>query len=143
MGLSLFVGIITILCSPEPKALRSKNQDKDHSFSTAVIGPFKDFMKKPYWIVILLFVVFYKLCDAYLGAMANPFYIEMGFSNIEIAEVSKIYGMITTIIGGIIGGVFVVRYGLMQSLIIGAILQAASNLVFVPSGFGRPSCFDV
>lgn len=97
----------------------------------AVVLPLSDFFTRRHWLVILLFIALYKYGDALLGVMANPFYIEIGFTKTEIGVVSKSYGVIMTIVGGLLGGVLVARIGIMRALLVCGILQAASNLVFV------------
>jgi PAT family beta-lactamase induction signal transducer AmpG len=87
-------------------------------------------MKRDGWVFILLFIMLYKLGDAYLGVMANPFYVEMGFTKNEIAAVSKLFGLGATILGALIGGALVHRYGIRAGLLIAGVLMAASNLVF-------------
>jgi PAT family beta-lactamase induction signal transducer AmpG len=81
-------------------------------------------------IVVLVFVVFYKLCDAFAGAMTASFVIKIGFSRDEYATIVKIVGVAATLIGGFAGGVAATRYSLVTCLWIGAILQMASNFVF-------------
>ena len=82
-------------------------------------------------IILILFLIFsFKLCDSVAGVMANPFYVKIGFSNIEIANASKILGIIATIIGVFVGGVCVKYYGIINSLIISGFLQMISNLLF-------------
>jgi PAT family beta-lactamase induction signal transducer AmpG len=80
--------------------------------------------------VILLFIVTFKLGDAFLGIMTNPFYIDLGFSKTEIAEVTKLFGLIALAVGLFIGGLLIQWAGLLRALMISGILQAASNLVF-------------
>jgi PAT family beta-lactamase induction signal transducer AmpG len=65
-----------------------------------------------------------------LGVMANPFYLEIGFSKTEIALVSKVYGLAMTLIGTFVGGALVAQIGILRSLLLGGLLQAGSNLVF-------------
>ena len=152
MAALVTVGVITVLLSPEPEGdgarieadeaaraaqLARRNPAWPRALTrtvawveSAVIDPFADFMTRPHWQVILLFILLYKFGDAFLGVMANPFYVEMGFTNTEIANVSKIFGLIATLVGGILGGVFVSRYGVMPSLLVGGVLQMLSNLVF-------------
>ena len=129
MGLASLVGIITILLAKEPVFIK-KSEIKANFFKTSVIAPLKDFIKRPNAVLILLFIMFYKLCDTYIGPMANPFYVEMGFSKETIASITQVYGMGATIVGGIIGGLLVKRYGIMKSLFIGGVLQALSNLMY-------------
>ncbi|MGB0670662.1 MAG: AmpG family muropeptide MFS transporter [Rhodospirillales bacterium] len=133
MGGMVLVGVATILLSREPQRAEKPKAGAGNWLDwlrDAVIAPFTDFMARPGWLLILAFVLFYKMGDAYLGVMANPFYVEMGFSTIEIANVSKIFGLGATIVGGLLGGVLVARMGLMAALLLAGLLQAASNLVF-------------
>lgn len=95
-----------------------------------VIEPFLDFSKHRGWVLILLFVIFYKFGDAVGGAMANPFYNEMGFSGVEVAAISKVYGVVATIFGALLGGALVARIGLFSTLLLGGALQALTNLFF-------------
>jgi PAT family beta-lactamase induction signal transducer AmpG len=92
----------------------------------AVVAPFADFMTRRAWVAILLFIAIYKLGDVYAGIMATPFYLELGFNKIDIANVTKAFGLGASIIGGILGGIVVSRFGVMRSL-----LQMVSNLMFV------------
>jgi PAT family beta-lactamase induction signal transducer AmpG len=136
MAAMVVVGLVTILLSPEPQEPAGGMPDGDQAggrwgwLQGAVVAPFSDFMRRDGWVFILLFIMLYKLGDAYLGVMANPFYVEMGFSKNEIAAVSKVFGLGATITGGLIGGVIVYRYGIRASLLIAGVLMAASNLVF-------------
>ncbi len=100
-------------------------------FATAVAGPFGEFMRRPGWLAILIFVVLYKFGDALAGVMANPFYVAMGFTRLEIANISKVFGVAATLAGVAAGGVVVHRYGLGRALIASGILQALSNLMYV------------
>lgn len=135
MAALMLVGMAATLISPEPdRSAAQEAEPKERSMiawlSAAVVAPFADFLKRPGWLVILLFVGLYKYGDALLGVMANPFYLETGFSMAEIGVVSKSYGMVMTILGGILGGVLVARLGILKSLMICGILQALSNPVF-------------
>ena len=138
MAVLALTGSLAILLSPEPK----DNQRADGQLAAdgkpglgawlhgAVVAPFADFMRRPVWVGILLFIVLYKFGDALAGVMANPFYIEMGFSKIEIANISKLFGLAATLAGGLIGGIMVARLGLLKSLMVCGVLQMASNLMF-------------
>ena len=114
---------------------------KKEFLKKAVIAPFSDFMQRADWKLILLFVFLYKMSDAYMGPMANVFYYEMGFSLTEIASVSKIFGMGATILGGIVGGIVVSRWGLYKSLWICGILQGLTTLVFVLQAWSGHNIF--
>lgn len=142
MALGSLVGLITILFVKEPKSesveLKFEGNRKErigHFFKTAVFEPLQDFMNRANWKMILLFVFLYKMSDAYMGPMVYPFYDDMGFTETEIATISKIYGMAATILGGIIGGLIASRYNIYKTLLIGGILQGASNLMFVGQAY--------
>ncbi|MCL7945069.1 MFS transporter [Marinobacter sp. ATCH36] len=103
-------------------------------FYAAVAGPFLDFFRryKELAILILVMVAVYRISDIAMGVMANPFYLDfMGFSKTQVADVTKIFGFFMTIAGSLVGGVMVVRYGVRKILLTGAIMTAATNLLFV------------
>jgi PAT family beta-lactamase induction signal transducer AmpG len=102
-------------------------------FVDAVVSPFVEFFERNgrMALVILLLIATYKLSDITMGVMANPFYIDLGFSLKEIANITKIYGFFMTIFGAALGGIFVVRYGIKKPLMVGAILIILTNLLFV------------
>ncbi|CAH1648628.1 MULTISPECIES: AmpG family muropeptide MFS transporter [unclassified Chelatococcus] len=135
MAALMGIGVITVLLSREPARPdveeTSLSADPLGWIRSAVVAPLADFAQRPHWVAILLFIALYKYGDALIGVMANPFYLAIGFTKAEIGLVSKSYGVIMTIAGGLIGGVVVARLGIMRALLICGILQAASNLVFV------------
>lgn len=110
-------------------------------FSDAVISPFVEFFQRngQLAIVILLLIAVYKISDITMGVMANPFYLDLGFSKTDIANVTKIFGFFMTIAGAALGGLLVIRYGLMRPLILGAILIASTNLLFATLALSEPS----
>jgi PAT family beta-lactamase induction signal transducer AmpG len=97
----------------------------------AILAPLGEFITRPGWQGFVLIALTYKLGDAFLGVMVNPFYVENGFAKIEIAEITKLYGFLATILGAFCGGWLVARWGLYRTLIAGAVLQLASNLSFL------------
>jgi PAT family beta-lactamase induction signal transducer AmpG len=99
--------------------------------ATAVIGPFEDFMQRPYWPAILLFVLGYKLGEAMAGVMAMPLYVALGFTLDEIAAVSKLVGFFATVAGALAGGVVTARLGIVRALIFCGVLQSFGNLFYV------------
>jgi len=98
----------------------------------AVICPFADFFERNGWlaIMILLFIAMYRISDITMGIMANPFYLDLGYSKVEIASIGKVFGFWMTILGSAAGGLLVVRYGIMRPLLAGAIMVAGTNLLF-------------
>jgi PAT family beta-lactamase induction signal transducer AmpG len=80
--------------------------------------------------VILALIAIYRISDVVMGIMANPFYVDMGYTKDEVAAVTKIYGVIMTLVGAFAGGALAMRFGVMRVLMLGAVLSAASNLLF-------------
>lgn len=97
----------------------------------SVIAPFKDFMTRPHWLHVLLFVVLYKLGDAFMGIMFNPFLLDLGFTKTEIAQVVKVYGLIATIVGSFIGGWLVMQWGMYRTLMLCGFGHMLTNLLLV------------
>lgn len=135
MALGSMVGMVTILCVSEPKAELKVVKWSGSFWQDAVVAPLKDFAERVNWKLALLFIFLYKMSDAYMGPMVYPFYDDMGFTTSQIAFVSKVYGMGATIVGGIIGGIIANRYNIYKTLLIGGILQGASNLMFVAQAY--------
>jgi PAT family beta-lactamase induction signal transducer AmpG len=109
-------------------------------FSDAVVSPFVEFFQRNgnTAILILLLVGSYKLSDITMGVMANPFYLDLGFGLDDIANVTKVFGFFMTIAGAALGGILVARYGILRPLLAGAILIAATNLLFVWLAVSEP-----
>jgi PAT family beta-lactamase induction signal transducer AmpG len=97
----------------------------------AAVGAFWDFLTREMAIVVLCFVVLYKLCDAFAGTMTAPFVIDLGFTRTDYANIVKGLGLAATLIGGFAGGFVARAYPLATALWIGAFLQMASNLAFI------------
>ncbi len=129
------IGMAAILLNPEPSSPAAANptarQTPTEWLAEHVIAPFGDFLSRPGWAAILLFILLFKFGDAVAGVMTSPFYVELGFSLTEIANISKIFGLGATVAGAIIGGVIVARLGIMRALVITGLLQMVSNLMFV------------
>jgi PAT family beta-lactamase induction signal transducer AmpG len=135
MSLCVSIGIVTTLICKEPrKRIRgedSANTALGERVYQMIVGPFVDFMKKPQWLLILFFIIFYKLGDAFLGHMLPPFYLELGFTKTEIASVTKVFGLGATLLGGFAGGMLVYRIGMFRALLVCGVLQVVSNLAFI------------
>jgi len=82
-------------------------------------------------VLLLMLIGCYRISDVVMGVVANVFYLELGFSTIDIANISKTFGLLMTIAGGFLGGVLTVRYGVIKILFLGALLSAATNLLFM------------
>lgn len=95
-----------------------------------VLEPLRTFTTRSQWGAILAFALLYKFGDAIAGVMANPFYVDLGFTGVEIASASNVVGVVANLAGVLLGGVFVARTGLVRALAWGGILQALTNLTF-------------
>ncbi|MDJ0880328.1 MAG: MFS transporter [Gammaproteobacteria bacterium] len=154
MAILMFIGVVTVLLVSEPEKHISEQDiaaekkviatvEKYHFvfnslrraqlwFLGAVVGPFADFFKRHglFAIIILSFIMVFRISDITLGVMANPFYIDMGYTELEIGLVTKTVGPLVTIMGALLGGVMVMHYGTMRMLMTGAILVVFTNLLF-------------
>jgi PAT family beta-lactamase induction signal transducer AmpG len=138
MAALVVVGIATVLVATEPEksatavtehAAQAQNNPLER-VAAAAYSAFAEFLTRDMAIVALAFVVLYKFCDAFAGAMTAPFVIDLGFSRNDYAAIVKGVGLAATLIGGFAGGVLARAYPLVTSLWIGAFLQMASNLIF-------------
>lgn len=154
MAALMSIGVLTVLVRPEPKraslsiqliheprvrAFIRASRGKPKLFRRigawsigALVCPFTDFFSrygvKALWI--LVFIAVFRISDLAMASMANPLYIDLGFSLAEIANVTNIFGIAMSITGGILGGLFVARYGIGPLLIFGAGLVMVTNLLF-------------
>jgi MFS transporter, PAT family, beta-lactamase induction signal transducer AmpG len=133
MAASMLPGVLTVLFSHEPlnRPLTPSKNAMDW-LRGALVEPFADFLGRYGWhaVLILALIATYRISDVVMGIMANPFYVDMGYTKDEVAAVTKIYGVIMTLVGAFIGGVLAMRLGVMRVLMLGAVLSAASNLLF-------------
>jgi PAT family beta-lactamase induction signal transducer AmpG len=121
------VGLVAALLSPEPV-----HPPRRGSFLRgAVIEPFLEFSSRPQWLVVLCFIVLYRLGDALSGGMSNPFYVKIGFTKPEIASVAKVFGVVASMVGIAAGGAFAFRLGVARALVAAGLIHAAGNLAFI------------
>jgi MFS transporter, PAT family, beta-lactamase induction signal transducer AmpG len=126
----MFVGIGSCLASPRLDRPWGSPNKRAASFTSSFVEPLGDLLRRygSALIVILLLVAIYRLPDFVSGVMANPLYIDLGFTKSDIATVSKLYGVWIGIAGALGGGVAVARLGLMPSLILGGLAASSSHL---------------
>ena len=108
-------------------------------FRGAVVEPFREFATRDHWLATLAFVTVYKYGDALLGAMANPFYADLGFTGTEIAVVTKGWGLAMSLLGAMLGGALTFRYGVLKALLATGIGQLLGNLAFAALAAAGPS----
>lgn len=138
MALCMLPGLLTTLLSKEPQSHLQQNAKKTghfkliNWFKVAVLASFIDFVQRYKWhaLLILALISCYRLSDIVMGVMANTFYVDMGYSKEEIASISKVFGVIMTLVGAALGGILINQFGILRILFLGAILSAATNLLF-------------
>jgi len=154
MASSMAVGIVTTLIIREPdvpytRLIADNESIAQRAIATwnlhprierlltwlygALVAPFRDFILRHgrQALLILALIALYRISDVVMGVMSNPFYVDMGYSKDEVATISKVYGVIMTIAGAAIGGVLTLKFGIMRTLFLGAVLSAMTNLLFV------------
>ena len=133
MAGSMIVGFITVLFTrePVPRPL-APTKSMGEWLQTVLVEPFADFFRRYGWnaVLVLALIATYRVSDIVMGIMAPPFYVDMGYSKDEVAAISKIYGVIMTLVGALLAGVLSVKIGVMRTLMLGAVLSAASNVLF-------------
>ena len=133
MAASMLLGVVTVLWSPKPAEREfAPAKNMGEWLQGALINPFADFFKRYKWhaALLLALIATYRISDVVMGIMANPFYVDMGYTKLEVANITKVFGVIMTLVGAFIGGVLSMRYGVMRVLMLGAVLSAVSNLLF-------------
>jgi PAT family beta-lactamase induction signal transducer AmpG len=125
MALCLLPGVITTLMTPEPQV-----PSFPVTLKAAVIDPLVEYFSRSNALWILAFILMYKIGDTMAAAMTTPFYLDIGFSKTQIGAVVKLFGFWATIGGTIIGGIAMIRLGILRSLWIFGILQALSTAGF-------------
>lgn len=103
-------------------------------FQKAYIDPVRDFFQRYgltlAWTLLAL-IGFYRISDIVLGVISNVFYQDLGFTKTTIANAVKLFGLVMTIVGGFLGGIMAIRFGVIRILFLGAVLSSATNLLFV------------
>ena len=133
MAASMLPGMLIVLFSKEPtRVVLPAAKNAAEWVQSAVVEPFADFLRRygRQAVLILALIAIYRISDIVMGIMANPFYVDMGYTKDEVAAVTKIYGVVMTLVGAFVGGVLSMRFGVMRILMLGAVLSAASNLLF-------------
>jgi MFS transporter, PAT family, beta-lactamase induction signal transducer AmpG len=133
MAASMLLGMGTVLFSPEPAPRELPHaRNAAEWLRSALVEPFADFLRRygKQALLILALIAVYRISDVVMGIMANPFYVDMGYTKDEVAAVTKIYGVVMTLVGAFVGGALAMRFGVMRVLMLGAVLSAGSNLLF-------------
>ncbi len=133
--IGILIGTVSVFILKEEKEHKkdlSSPTPTRTDFEARLVAPFADFMKNQnLWALILLFILSFKLGDAYVGIMNNKFLIELGYSKEQIVNISKIVGLVATICGTFVGSAMLQKLSITRSLFIAIFLQSFSNLVFI------------
>jgi PAT family beta-lactamase induction signal transducer AmpG len=132
--LLLIVPIVTVLIAREPEHRVRERVPLRVAVQEGFVGPFRDFFSRygvGLALGLLLFVALFRLPDQMLGVMAYPFYLDAGFTKTQIAEVSKVYGVIIGIAGALLGGWAVTRFEMRRLLVVAALGVALSNMLYL------------
>jgi PAT family beta-lactamase induction signal transducer AmpG len=127
MAACMLPGILTTLFAHEPEVGVKIPQ----SLKEAVIEPLTEYFSRQGALWILAFILLYKIGDTMASAMTIPFYLDIGFSKMEIGAVVKLFGSWATVFGALLGGIFMIRMGINRSLWVFGVLQAVSTACFV------------
>lgn len=153
MALLMGVGMVTTLISAEPRnrqpatvfAMESRvisYLDRTNHSGTrknitawligAFVCPFADFFQRygKATLVVLLFIATFRISDIFMGVMANPFYLDLGFTKSQIANIAAAFGLIMTLSGAAVGGALVARFGIARMLLFTAFMAPVTNLTF-------------
>ena len=137
MALFMLIGPITTLMAPEP----ANREGIPTNLREAVVQPFLDYFRRRDALLILVFILLYKVGDTMASHMSTPFYLDIGFSKTEIGTVVKLFGFWATIIGSFVGGLIILRIGIYSSLWGFGVLQGLSTAGFAVlaiKGFSLP-----
>ena len=126
MAASLLLGVATTLLCREPLLTRGA----PGTFKEAVIEPFADYFSRDKALLLLLFILLYKIGDQMASTLTTPFYLSLGFSKTQIGAVAKLAGLWAVLAGGLLGGIILLRIGIIRSLWLFGVLQAIGILSF-------------
>jgi PAT family beta-lactamase induction signal transducer AmpG len=126
MAAGMLLGVATVLLAPEPAV----DRPPPASMREAVIAPFVEFFGRHGAWLVLAFILLYKLGDAMAAEMTMPMYLQLGYTKTQVGVVVKGIGFWATILGGLAGGVLILRLGIHRSLWVFGVLQALSTLGF-------------
>ncbi|MBU0993629.1 MAG: AmpG family muropeptide MFS transporter [Proteobacteria bacterium] len=126
MAACMIVGIVTTVLTPEP----ALPDETPKTLTEAIIAPLVDYFSRNNAILILTFILLYKIGDTMAGAITMPFYLQIGFSKTEVGTIVKLFGFWATIFGSMAGGILMLRIGITKSLWIFGVLQAVSTAGF-------------
>lgn len=126
MAACLIPALVTSVLTPEPV----EPPGRPATLAQAVVEPLKEYFSRESALLVLIFILLYKIGDTMAGAMTTPFYLDMGFTKTEIGTVVKLFGFWATLGGTFTGGVLMLKLGINRSLWVFGALQALSTAGF-------------
>ncbi len=165
MAAVMAISLINTLLAAEPAvAPASRDQDEQQAESwlaghtkmphwfqrlsawsySALLCPFIDFFQRYRWqaLWLLLLISCYRISDIFMGVMANPFYVDLGYSKEQVASVAKVFGVFMTLLGTFIGGVLVTRFSCRPVLQLGAVMVVITNALFALLALAAPAAVE-
>lgn len=156
MALLMLIGIITTLCIAEPRVELRQARDRSHLapgrqaairdwLTEVFIDPISEFFGRygKVALLILMFIGCFRLTDIFMGTMANPFYLDIGFSKQEIANIAAAFGLGMTLLGAALGGLLVARFGIAAVLMFTVFMAPATNLTFAWLAYIGPETYGL
>jgi PAT family beta-lactamase induction signal transducer AmpG len=126
MAALMVVGVVATFVAREPE-----NHRPPRTLAEAAVVPFVDYFRRNGAVLALVFLLLYKLGDAIAGGMTTPFFLKLGFTNLEVGAISKGVGMGATIAGALFGGALMAKLGMRRALFVFGALQALTNLTYL------------
>lgn len=137
MAMAMLIGVITVLFMPEPNqekvvilSVPPSSRPLGQRLQAFILQPWRQFTHKKIFLNLVLFIFCFKLADAVLNSMSAPFLCDLGFSKVEFANISKVFGITLMVVGGLLGGLMIKRMGILNSVILSTLLQGMSCLMF-------------
>lgn len=134
------IGLLATMIAPEPEHTLTETAEKTKAnlslyekFINSFVTPIYELVTRYGWyaIVLIILICSYRVSDIVMGVMANVFYVDMGYDKAEIAAISKVYGVIMTLVGAFFAGGLINRFGILKILLVGALLSALTNILFI------------
>lgn len=119
--------MLAVVLAREPERVKRV----ERSPARALLTPLLDVVRWERWPLVLAFALLFKLGDSVAGTMTSPFFVALGFSGVEIASITKVVGLVASVVGIVVGGILVARTSIRPALVVGGVLQASTNLFYV------------
>ena len=126
----LLAGIMLLFCVATVRAPSSHNDYRPRSLRESIVEPLRELLGTPSALTLLLVVLLFKVGDAFANKLFTPFMMDVGFTKIEIGLIVKALFTASALLGSVLGGILMVRLGLLRSMLAFGVLQALSNLLY-------------